>query len=418
MPEFTYALAPTIAKLHDDVAERYLPLRSFLEEKLECSVRVVRYGSYADTIAALKTGEADAASLGVRASEQASDEGIIDPLVRIRDSNQTSTYRSVIVVRADSPVVSLDALKDAEFGLVDGQSTSGYVMPRVMLREADIDPDTLSIRILESHRAVAEAVISGEVSAGAMHENYLQPPVAERAVDYARLRVIARSREIPRGPIVVRKDLDPTMRKKMRDALMTVHDENPVAARLILADGQRFTSPERRSAPTLKSIANLAGVSYVTVSRVVNKNGYVSEELRKRIEAIVEEVGYAPNGNARVLLGRQLPLVAVIVSLTDHYTLARVESLRDEFEAARLPMLVFPAGDSLEGSQLGQILRDRRLGAVIVFDAQAKDPLIRNLAMNGIAVFVVSDHANPPGTIPSQDRTLVQDVMSALVVHE
>lgn len=414
---FTFALAPTIAKHRDDEMTRYEPFSSYLEQKLGMPVSIVRYQSYAETVDALRASEADAASLGLRAFEQAQEDGVVEPLLQIRGATtNTSTYRSVFVTRADSGVMSLEDLRGLEIALVDGQSTSGYVMPRAMLREANLDPESISTIILNSHGAVVEAVIAGDVAAGGIHENYLRPPGAEKAVDYARLRTLAKSREIPRGPIVVRSSLDTSVKRSLREALLSIHEDDPNAARMLLVDGHQFTAQGRRSAPTLKSIAALAGVSYATVSRVVNKSGYVSEELRGRIEAIIKEVGYAPNGNARVLLGRQLPLVAMVVKMSDTGTLLRIEQLRESFEEAGLPLLVVPVGDSLETSLVSQILRDRRLGAIVVFSHHVQDPVTRSLALAGLPVVSLADAPAPPGVLVTNDENVLRDVIF-LVEH-
>ena len=112
-------------------------------------------------------------------------------------------------------------------------------MPRAMLREAGLDPDRdLDTRLVGSHRDVAEAVIAGEVDAGAMHENWLAPPTLERGHEYARIRVVARSREIPRGPVVVRSTLDPELRRRFLAAMLSIHEADPEAARILLSDGR------------------------------------------------------------------------------------------------------------------------------------------------------------------------------------
>jgi len=62
---------------------------------------------------------------------------------------------------------------------------------------------------------------------------------------------------------------------------------------LILAD--------RRKRVTIKDVAQAAGVSTQTVSRVMNKFSYVSGETRQRVEKVVEELGYRPSTLARSL---------------------------------------------------------------------------------------------------------------------
>lgn len=48
----------------------------------------------------------------------------------------------------------------------------------------------------------------------------------------------------------------------------------------------------------LRRIAQMAGVSKSTVSRVINNEKYVSDALKKKVEQAIEETGYVPNGNA------------------------------------------------------------------------------------------------------------------------
>lgn len=53
---------------------------------------------------------------------------------------------------------------------------------------------------------------------------------------------------------------------------------------------------------TLHDVANLAGVSYQTVSRVINNSPYVAEETRKRVHRAIKQLDYRPNRAARSLI--------------------------------------------------------------------------------------------------------------------
>lgn len=64
------------------------------------------------------------------------------------------------------------------------------------------------------------------------------------------------------------------------------------------------SAPEPRSqAPTMSDVAKLAGVSPMTVSRVMNGDAKVSEKTRNRVYAAVAELNYVPNQAARGLAG-------------------------------------------------------------------------------------------------------------------
>ena len=64
---------------------------------------------------------------------------------------------------------------------------------------------------------------------------------------------------------------------------------------------------------TIRDVARLAGVSAMTVSRVLNASPHVADATRRRVEAAVAELGYVPNGLARGLTRRRSKTVAVVV---------------------------------------------------------------------------------------------------------
>ncbi|MBN1921846.1 MAG: LacI family DNA-binding transcriptional regulator [Anaerolineae bacterium] len=64
---------------------------------------------------------------------------------------------------------------------------------------------------------------------------------------------------------------------------------------------------------TLADIADTAGVSVMTVSRVINDKPGVSDEVRQTILALVESMGYRPNQIARSLVTEQTTSVGLIV---------------------------------------------------------------------------------------------------------
>lgn len=64
--------------------------------------------------------------------------------------------------------------------------------------------------------------------------------------------------------------------------------------------------------PTIKEVSKLAGVSFKTVSRVLNSEKNVSEETRRRVEQVMAELNYRPNLAARTLAGRKSFQVALL----------------------------------------------------------------------------------------------------------
>ncbi|MFT4176332.1 MAG: LacI family DNA-binding transcriptional regulator [Luteolibacter sp.] len=67
-------------------------------------------------------------------------------------------------------------------------------------------------------------------------------------------------------------------------------------------------------AHSIKDVAEKAGVSIATVSRVLAGKGYISAEARERVEAAVKALGYKPNRVARNLRARKSKVIGLILS--------------------------------------------------------------------------------------------------------
>ena len=97
--------------------------------------------------------------------------GVDAALVTVRYGS--SSYKGQIVIRADSGIASLDDLKGKVMCWVDTGSTSGYVIPRIMLAANGVDPDADFASTTEagSHNNVVAAVYNGECDAGATYSD-------------------------------------------------------------------------------------------------------------------------------------------------------------------------------------------------------------------------------------------------------
>ncbi len=64
--------------------------------------------------------------------------------------------------------------------------------------------------------------------------------------------------------------------------------------------------------PTINDVARLSGVSKKTVSRVINRSALLNEETRRKVEAVISDLGYVPNPQARALALRRNFLIGLI----------------------------------------------------------------------------------------------------------
>jgi DNA-binding LacI/PurR family transcriptional regulator len=83
------------------------------------------------------------------------------------------------------------------------------------------------------------------------------------------------------------------------------------------------SQPLSRSA-TLNDVGALSGVSYQTVSRVVNESPLVAEKTRARVLKAIAELGYRPNQAARRLATRRSSLIGMVGSHITYYGPAQV----------------------------------------------------------------------------------------------
>ena len=74
---------------------------------------------------------------------------------------------------------------------------------------------------------------------------------------------------------------------------------------------------------TIKEIAKLAGVSSAAVSRYLN-GGYVSDEKKEQIRKVIEETGYQPSAQARMLRTKKACLVGVVVPKINSESISRI----------------------------------------------------------------------------------------------
>ena len=147
-------------------------------------------------------------------------------LGRVVDAGGEATYKSVIIVRKDSGI-TLESLlacdQKLSFGMGDAQSTSGTLAPMTyVFTPRNIEPSKCFKAVRSaSHQANAFSVANGVLdvatnnSVGLVFFKRQSPALADK------LAVIWTSPPLPESSIVVRKDLDPALKEKIRQFFLT-----------------------------------------------------------------------------------------------------------------------------------------------------------------------------------------------------
>jgi LacI family transcriptional regulator len=146
---------------------------------------------------------------------------------------------------------------------------------------------------------------------------------------------------------------------------------------------------------TIRQIADLAGVSIATVSRVLNGRGDVSDETRDLVSRVIRENGYTANRSARGLSAGRTGLVGVLVPLVyPAYFSAILGGAAQALSESDLQIVLSPTGGEhdREVSVLDRLhgLTD---GAVIILPEESSEELERLL--DGGYRFVVLDPLMP-----------------------
>ena len=100
----------------------------------------------------------------------------------------------------------------------------------------------------------------------------------------------------------------------------------------------------------MRDVAKKAGVSLSTVSLVVNASGYVSQDMRRRVEQAMRELDYIPNELARNLYRGRTGMIGVIVPTLRHPFFATlVSALQGRLAKHELQTLLCSTADADTG---------------------------------------------------------------------
>ncbi len=106
--------------------------------------------------------------------------------------------------------------------------------------------------------------------------------------------------------------------------------------------------------PTIKDVAKLAGVSFKTVSRVINREPSVGEALQEKVWAAIEELNYQPNLSARQLRGSPSFIAFIYDNPNSHYVIEMQHGILEECKRQGFELLIHPT-DSVNGDYVDEI---------------------------------------------------------------
>jgi phosphonate transport system substrate-binding protein len=217
----------------DTLEAKAKPLEKLLSDELGIPVKVSVSTDYNTIIEAMKSKKVDVGFLPPTAYVLAKENNAADVLLQAQrygvkeDGSPTDelvdSYKSMIIVKADSDIKSLEDLKGKKFGFQNVTSSAGYVWPAVEMMKAGIDPmSDVETVTLKGHDQAVLAVLNGDVDAAAVFEDARNIVKGDYPTVFKDVRVLHRTEPIPNDTISVRSDMTDEWKTKIQEAFINI----------------------------------------------------------------------------------------------------------------------------------------------------------------------------------------------------
>ncbi len=241
---------------------KFTPLATYLEKQLDMKVQFTPVTDYPAAVEALVNKKVDLVWFGGFTFVQASirSGGKIVPLAqREEDTN----FKSVFIARTNSGIKILADMKGKQVSFGSQSSTSGHLMPRSFLLQANIEPEKDFKRVAYSgaHDATIASVVSGKVDAAALDITVWQKFVTENKVNTQDVNVFFTTPSYYNYNWSVHADMPAQQREKIKAALLALNPVNPEHAEILkLNRATRYVPTAPENYKGLESAARSAGL--------------------------------------------------------------------------------------------------------------------------------------------------------------
>jgi phosphonate transport system substrate-binding protein len=244
-----------------ELARKAAPLVKYLEKTLGMKVEFTPVTDYAASVEALANKQVDLAWYGGFTFVQASvrSGGKVIPLVQ---REEDAKFRSVFIT-SDPAIKTLADLKGKNVSFGSQSSTSGHLMPRSFLLQANIDPDKDFKRVAYSgaHDATIAAVVAGKVDAGALNISVWEKFVADGKVDTNKVRVFYTTPGFYDYNWTVHADMPAAQREKLTKAFLSLDRASPEGKEILeLQRATRFIPTKAENYKGIEQAAHSAGL--------------------------------------------------------------------------------------------------------------------------------------------------------------
>jgi LacI family transcriptional regulator len=152
----------------------------------------------------------------------------------------------------------------------------------------------------------------------------------------------------------------------------------------------------REKKATIRDVARKADVSVATISRYLNKKGYVSHATEKRIQSVMENLNYKPNEIARGLARQKTNTIALFIpDISNPFFPQLVQAIEKEAARKGYKIILVPAGcKEMTGIFMWEGFENMYIDGFIFATYQLKEKSIKLLKEKKIPFVIIDRAAN------------------------
>lgn len=211
-----------------DQFEKYKPLADYLSKKIGAKIKLKVLSNYGNVIDNFVSSSLDAAFFGSFTYTLAHAKLGVQILARPENLDGRSTYCGLLFVRRDSGIRTARDMKGKRFAFVDKATTAGYLLPLEYFHKNGIRNYKTYLKeayFAGTHQDAIYDVLNKKADIGAAKNTIYDKLAGKDERIKKELVVLEKSPDVPENGLAVRKDLDDSLKRQLKNALLGMHDD-------------------------------------------------------------------------------------------------------------------------------------------------------------------------------------------------
>jgi len=208
--------------------ERYEPLASYVSKKIGVKIKLKVLPRYGNIISNFVSEGMDGAFFGSFTYSMAHAKLGVEVLARPENGEGISSYHGLILVRKDSLIKTSEDMKGKRFAFVDKATTAGYLLPLAYFKKNGIGDYRAYLKetyFAGTHEDVIYDVLNKKADIGAAKNTVFERLANTDRRILKELVILEKSPDVPENGLAVRKDLDNSLKIKLKETLLNMHND-------------------------------------------------------------------------------------------------------------------------------------------------------------------------------------------------